>query len=65
MAEMKVGRKVSLVACVAEFVGMALFVLIGCGSAMGIQGSGSEAAAEMRRPLRERRPKDVTLAETI
>lgn len=38
---MKLPRGVSLVACLAEFVGMALFVMIGCGSAMGIQGSGS------------------------
>lgn len=39
------GRKVSLAACVAEFVGMALFVMIGCGSAMGIQGSGSSGGS--------------------
>ena len=38
---MKLFKDVSLVACVAEFVGMTLFVIIGCGSAMGIQGSGS------------------------
>lgn len=38
---MKLFKDVSLVACVAEFVGMTLFVIIGCGNAMGIQGSGS------------------------
>ncbi|CAE7033471.1 Aqp4, partial [Symbiodinium sp. CCMP2456] len=38
-------RDVSLVACLAEFVGMTLFVIIGCGSAMGIQGSGSSGGS--------------------
>ncbi|CAE7568713.1 unnamed protein product [Symbiodinium natans] len=38
---MKLPQNVSLVACLAEFVGMALFVMIGCGSAMGIKGSDS------------------------
>eukprot|EP00438_Fugacium_kawagutii_P034584 Skav208724 [mRNA] locus=scaffold615:113651:113866:+ [translate_table: standard] len=39
------GRKISLSACLAEFVGMTLFVMIGCGSAMGIQGSGSSGGS--------------------
>ena len=43
--EMKFFKDVSLVACFAEFVGMALFVTIGCGSAMGIQGSGDEGGS--------------------
>eukprot|EP00490_Sorites_sp_Unknown_P026731 CAMPEP_0114643336 /NCGR_PEP_ID=MMETSP0191-20121206/3327_1 /TAXON_ID=126664 /ORGANISM="Sorites sp." /LENGTH=314 /DNA_ID=CAMNT_0001855619 /DNA_START=69 /DNA_END=1013 /DNA_ORIENTATION=+ len=41
----KVYKGVSLAACFAEFVGMALFVMIGCGSAMGIQGSGSSGGS--------------------
>eukprot|EP00439_Symbiodinium_sp_Y106_P081438 s935_g20.t1 len=46
IGEMKVfHRDVSLVACLAEFVGMTLFVIIGCGSAMGIQGSGSSGGS--------------------
>lgn len=37
--------KVSVAACVAEFIGMALFVIFGCGSAMGIAGSGSSGGS--------------------
>jgi len=35
----KTFRGVSLIACAAEFVAMTLFVVIGCGSAMGINGT--------------------------
>jgi len=31
----------NMAACIAEFLGMTLFVILGCGSAMGIAGSGS------------------------
>ncbi|CAJ1436933.1 unnamed protein product [Effrenium voratum] len=43
--ETKIYKGVSLAACFAEFVGMTLFVMIGCGSAMGIQGSGSSGGS--------------------
>ena len=43
--QMKLFKNVSLAACLAEFIGMALFVMIGCGSAMGIQGSGSSGGS--------------------
>lgn len=42
---MKSPVKISWVACVAEFIGMALFVTFGCGSAMGIAGSGSSGGS--------------------
>ena len=42
---MKLPKGVCLASCLAEFVGMALFVMIGCGSAMGIQGSGSSGGS--------------------
>jgi len=37
--------KLSLAACLAEFLAMTLFVILGCGSAMGIAGSGGSGGS--------------------
>jgi len=45
MAGKAAARQVNLAACLAEFLAMMLFVILGCGSAMGIAGSGSSGGS--------------------